>query len=329
MTPQPRRPGRLFRLPRSHDPDTLQDQASGARRVRNARRRPERLRERQRRQERGSDRGQEGVRAEVQLLPRARPRAGQGRPGARPRRGVPPLPDRAASAATRSMASSSTRSAIRRRFRRTARPTCRRSSSRASSRRTSRHTSPPSYPARARTPASSRPRSRRPAPASRWQRRAASSRCPPIPTASSPTSPRSPPRRRGALEIDSKNDASIPHDIAVEGNGVNEKGETVQGGGISKVSATFKPGKYAVLLHGRRPPRGRHGRHAHRQVAGWWWPVCRAGSWAPMSLPGCHGCLRLNGISEGGGTRRAGVPVWSTTGRAASMRGGFGAHTAS
>lgn len=48
----------------------------------------------------------------------------------------------------------------------------------------------------------------------------------------------------GALEIDSKNDASIPHDIAVEGNGINEKGETVQGGGISKISATFKPGKY-------------------------------------------------------------------------------------
>ena len=49
----------------------------------------------------------------------------------------------------------------------------------------------------------------------------------------------------GALEIDSKNAASIPHDIAVEGNGVNEKGETVQDGGVSKVSLTVKPGKYA------------------------------------------------------------------------------------
>jgi mono/diheme cytochrome c family protein len=48
----------------------------------------------------------------------------------------------------------------------------------------------------------------------------------------------------GALEIDSKNDASIPHDIAVEGSGVNEKGDTVQGGGVSKVSLTVKPGKY-------------------------------------------------------------------------------------
>jgi mono/diheme cytochrome c family protein len=49
----------------------------------------------------------------------------------------------------------------------------------------------------------------------------------------------------GALEIDSKNDASIPHDIAVEGNGVNEKGATVQGGGVSTVNVTVKPGKYA------------------------------------------------------------------------------------
>ena len=48
----------------------------------------------------------------------------------------------------------------------------------------------------------------------------------------------------GPLEIDSKNDAAIPHDIALEGNGVNEKGETVQGGGVSKISATLKAGKY-------------------------------------------------------------------------------------
>ena len=48
----------------------------------------------------------------------------------------------------------------------------------------------------------------------------------------------------GQLEIDSKNDASIPHDIALEGNGVNEKGETVQGGGVSKVSVNLKAGSY-------------------------------------------------------------------------------------
>jgi mono/diheme cytochrome c family protein len=49
----------------------------------------------------------------------------------------------------------------------------------------------------------------------------------------------------GPLEIDSKNAASIPHDIAVEGNGVNEKGEVVQDGGVSKVNVTLKAGKYA------------------------------------------------------------------------------------
>jgi mono/diheme cytochrome c family protein len=49
----------------------------------------------------------------------------------------------------------------------------------------------------------------------------------------------------GALEIDTKNAASIPHDIALEGNGVNEKGETVQNGGVSKINVTLKPGKYA------------------------------------------------------------------------------------
>jgi mono/diheme cytochrome c family protein len=48
----------------------------------------------------------------------------------------------------------------------------------------------------------------------------------------------------GQLEIDSKNDASIPHDIAIEGNGVNEKGKTVQGGATSMVSANLKAGTY-------------------------------------------------------------------------------------
>jgi uncharacterized cupredoxin-like copper-binding protein len=48
----------------------------------------------------------------------------------------------------------------------------------------------------------------------------------------------------GQLEIDSKNDANIPHDIAIEGNGVNEKGEEVSGGGVSKISVDLKPGTY-------------------------------------------------------------------------------------
>jgi mono/diheme cytochrome c family protein len=51
----------------------------------------------------------------------------------------------------------------------------------------------------------------------------------------------------GKLEIDSKNEASIPHDIAIEGSGVDEKGETVQGGGTSKVSVDLKPGEYTYF----------------------------------------------------------------------------------
>ena len=48
----------------------------------------------------------------------------------------------------------------------------------------------------------------------------------------------------GPLEISSKNDASIPHDIALEGNGVTGKGEVVQDGGVSKFSVTLKAGEY-------------------------------------------------------------------------------------
>ncbi len=48
----------------------------------------------------------------------------------------------------------------------------------------------------------------------------------------------------GALEIESKNASSIPHDIALEGNGVSEKGEVVQDGGVSTISVTLKPGEY-------------------------------------------------------------------------------------
>jgi mono/diheme cytochrome c family protein len=51
----------------------------------------------------------------------------------------------------------------------------------------------------------------------------------------------------GKLEIDSKNAAAIPHDIAIEGNGVNETGEIVQDGGTSKISVDLKPGKYTYF----------------------------------------------------------------------------------
>ncbi len=48
----------------------------------------------------------------------------------------------------------------------------------------------------------------------------------------------------GMLEINSENESSTPHDIALEGNGVDERGKTVTSGGVSTVSATLKAGKY-------------------------------------------------------------------------------------
>ena len=48
----------------------------------------------------------------------------------------------------------------------------------------------------------------------------------------------------GPLEIDSKNAASIPHDISIEGNGVDDKGKVVQDGGVSTIKLTLKAGKY-------------------------------------------------------------------------------------
>ena len=51
----------------------------------------------------------------------------------------------------------------------------------------------------------------------------------------------------GKLAVESENEASIPHDIALEGGGVNAKGKTVQGGGVSEVSVNVKPGKYTFF----------------------------------------------------------------------------------
>ena len=50
--------------------------------------------------------------------------------------------------------------------------------------------------------------------------------------------------RAGQLEIDSKNDSSVQHDIAIEGNGVDEKGEVVSNGGVSQISTDLQAGEY-------------------------------------------------------------------------------------
>jgi len=52
----------------------------------------------------------------------------------------------------------------------------------------------------------------------------------------------------GNLEIDSQNDSSIDHDIALEGDGVSEKGPVVKNGAVSKLTATgLKPGDYTFF----------------------------------------------------------------------------------
>lgn len=48
----------------------------------------------------------------------------------------------------------------------------------------------------------------------------------------------------GKLTVESKNAASIPHDIAIEGAGVKAQGKTVQGGAVSSFSVDLKKGKY-------------------------------------------------------------------------------------
>jgi plastocyanin len=40
------------------------------------------------------------------------------------------------------------------------------------------------------------------------------------------------------------NDGDLPHNVAIKGNGVDEKGEIVQNGGTSTVTATLEAGEY-------------------------------------------------------------------------------------
>ena len=48
----------------------------------------------------------------------------------------------------------------------------------------------------------------------------------------------------GPLTLTSKNDSSVPHNIAVEGNGLDEKGPVVQGGGVSELKVELQAGEY-------------------------------------------------------------------------------------
>jgi len=51
----------------------------------------------------------------------------------------------------------------------------------------------------------------------------------------------------GALTVDSKNDQPTGHNIAIDGNGVDEKGPVIQGGATSTVKVDLKPGEYSFF----------------------------------------------------------------------------------
>ena len=48
----------------------------------------------------------------------------------------------------------------------------------------------------------------------------------------------------GKATIQTKNDEPIGHNIAIQGNGIDQKGPVVQGGGTSKITVDLKPGTY-------------------------------------------------------------------------------------
>jgi plastocyanin len=51
----------------------------------------------------------------------------------------------------------------------------------------------------------------------------------------------------GSVQIKSENPQSTPHDIAITGNGVDDKGEIVTSGGTSEFTADLKPGEYTFF----------------------------------------------------------------------------------
>ena len=50
--------------------------------------------------------------------------------------------------------------------------------------------------------------------------------------------------KAGKVTITMANESDLPHAIEIEGNGVEEEGETVEKGGTSTVTADLKPGEY-------------------------------------------------------------------------------------
>ena len=51
----------------------------------------------------------------------------------------------------------------------------------------------------------------------------------------------------GSVQFKSENPQSTPHDIAITGNGVDDKGEIVTSGGTSEFTADLEPGEYTFF----------------------------------------------------------------------------------
>ena len=51
----------------------------------------------------------------------------------------------------------------------------------------------------------------------------------------------------GQLTVRSENESSVDHDIALEGNGVNEKGPVVKDGGVSEFDVDLEAGEYTFF----------------------------------------------------------------------------------
>ena len=86
------------------------------------------------------------------------------------------------------------------------------------------------------------------------------------PPPASPTSSPTPRPTPASVKITSENPQTTPHNIAVEGNGVDEKGAVVTGRRHVRGHRRPQARRVHVLLLRPGPPRGRHGRQAHRQV---------------------------------------------------------------
>jgi plastocyanin len=51
----------------------------------------------------------------------------------------------------------------------------------------------------------------------------------------------------GQVTVNMKNASSVPHDIGIRGNGVNEVGKVVSNGGTSTLSTSLRPGTYTFF----------------------------------------------------------------------------------